>query len=138
MKRTSGINVTEFDKDNVPQITGEELSEALSRLRLNKASGPDTIPPILIKHFIEANGKHFLIMLNNLITSAEFPDIWKPANLALIQKKSTDLNVRKFRPICMLNSICKIDENIIASRILENLELSPNQFGFGLRHALKP
>ena len=44
--------------------------------------------------------------------------------------KSIDPNVKKFRPICMLNSICKIYENIIANRILENLKLSPNQFGF--------
>lgn len=51
------------------------------------------------------------------------------ANLALIPKGDNP-EIRKFRPICMINSIAKIYEYIISFRLKEGLELSPDQFGF--------
>ena len=120
-----------YEREEIPPITGEELSEALIRMRIGKAPGPNLIIPLLVKQFINANWKYFLDMMNEMIKNADFPEIWKVARLVLIPKENPNPNTKKYRPICMLNSISKIYEQIIAARILEQIELSPDQFGFG-------
>lgn len=121
---------TMIESQDVPMVTEDELRTAAHKIRLGKAPGPDNIPPILARMFIEANLKPCVKMLNANFINGSFPKCWKSGRLALIPKFSDDINVKKYRPIVMLSVLGKIFEHIIASRILSHTGFSPNQYGF--------
>lgn len=118
-----------FEEADVPPITEEELRDALKRLKTGKAPGPDCILPMQIKIYLETNIKSSLKMFNSLLIKAEFPKSWKEARLVLLPKPPKN-GVKKYRPLCMLNTISKIMEYILYGRLLKQVKISDNQYGF--------
>lgn len=64
-----------------------------------------------------------------------FPFSWKLGKLILIEKQNpTNSDQKKFRSICLLNAIGKAYENILNTKLTEELEqnanLNENQYGF--------
>jgi hypothetical protein len=73
--------------------------------------------------------------MNGLLRAREFPGEWKRARLVLIPKgKASPDGTRKFRPICLLDSMGKLYEQFIKTRLTEELDekggLSDDQYGF--------
>lgn len=66
-----------------------------------------------------------------------FPDDWKTAELVRIPKPDKkDMTLPSVcRPLCLLNTVCKLFEQVISHRINLHLDekanLWQNQFGFG-------
>lgn len=124
-----------------PEITEDEVRTAVNKLRMGKSPGPDFIDPIICKIFINDNVKGVTKMFNNLLKDSNFPEIWKKAKLALIPKYKPGSGEKKYRPICMTPTFSKVFEHVLAIRILDKIELSPDQFGFvkgkSTVHALK-
>lgn len=74
---------------NIPLlvITAVDVEKLLKNLKVNKSSGPDQIPNILIKECAEelAPALH-AIFLQSLETGA-LPDVWRNANISLMFMK---------------------------------------------------
>lgn len=74
--------------------------------------------------------------MNNLIKRQESPDSWKAAEIALIQKSGKPLELAT-RPICTLNTFCKLLEVLVRTRLHkeqdEKTGLHPLQYGFRKR-----
>lgn len=118
-----------------PLFTEEELTEATGRLKNGKAAGPDDITPEVAKIAATSQKEAFLLIANNVIKERRFPMEWKTARLVLIEKpKKNPTADPSFRPICLLNTLGKIVEDMLCKRINLELELkgglSPRQFGF--------
>lgn len=125
----------EVTQDDIQLFTENELIGAVNKLKLRKAPSPDKITNEMIQVIVKEYPNHFLKVMNKLIRNGRFPEIWKRATLALIEKpKKNKQTETKYRPICLLDGMGKVMEYMIASRIIHELEagheLSENQYGF--------
>ena len=68
-------------------ISEQDVMDQLSILNLNKAYGPDSIPPRLLKEGGRAMTKLLTRLFNMSLQQCEFPKIWKSANVIPLHKK---------------------------------------------------
>ena len=67
-------------------FTSEELREAATRIKLNKAPGPDGVLPSIARAAIRKAGEVFLKIANDALARGVFPAQMKRARLVLIPK----------------------------------------------------
>lgn len=105
------------------EISMEELINTALKTNGKKAPGPDEIPPIIIKEMVMESPDLFLKVLNKLIYKEYFPEIWKVAKVLLIEKpKKNQTDTNSYRPICLLNTLGKLYEGVLNSKLLKELE----------------
>lgn len=120
--------------ENAEPFEEKELARAIQALKSGKSPGIDGIPPDALKQLgSEAQG-WTLKMLNQLLANQIFPAEWKIAKLILIPKGLPSAENPKYRPICLLNTINKVYESMVRSRLEDEIErgggLSEHQYGF--------
>nr|BAK38647.1 unnamed protein product [Tribolium castaneum] len=116
-------------------FTTEELRTATQRLRSGKAAGPDGIPAEVVRLAVEVSAGTVLRVMNDSLAGRKFPERWKRARLVLIPKDGRDSEGNlKLRPICLLDCLGKLLEQLLRARLLEELEerggFSEHQYGF--------
>lgn len=98
-------------------------------LKNGKAPGPDGIQAEVIKHITKEKTEAVTRVINRLLETGVFPAVWKVARLVLIEKHRGTGKV-KYRPICLLNSMAKLTEKVVARRTQRQFEPSEYQCGF--------
>jgi endonuclease/exonuclease/phosphatase family metal-dependent hydrolase len=123
--------------EDVPPVSMAELGAAVSRLRLkNGAPGPDGIPGRLITAVMPIIEGEVQSLLSLCLESGRFPRRWKSGKLVLLRKSGRPVDAPSaYRPIVLLDEMCKLFERVIAARLVKHLEeVGPNlsccQFGF--------
>ncbi|KYB24568.1 hypothetical protein TcasGA2_TC031704 [Tribolium castaneum] len=116
-------------------FTTEELRTAAQRLRSGKAAGPNGIPAEVVRLAVEVSAGTVLRVMNDSLAERKFPERWKRARLVLIPKDGRDSEDNlKLRPICLLDCLGKLLEQLLKARLLEELEerggFSEHQYGF--------
>lgn len=109
--------------------------QAARSLKANKAPGVVGIPNEILKEVVKLKPGLMLDIYNNCIIQASFPKEWKAARLVLVRKENKTLdNPSSYQPLCMLNTVRKLLEKILETRIRDFLEtgnyLASNQYGF--------
>ena len=116
------------------EFTVDEMEAAVARSKNKKAPGPDGIPAEILKAAAESDPQLLLETINEQWKKGQFPQEWKKARLVLIEKATEEKADKKYRPICLLNSISKLYERLIKGRLEKELErkgdLHEMQFGF--------
>ena len=116
-------------------ITPKEVSKVLSSLDQSKASGPDSIPVVVLKHCAPELSSIFSKLFNLCLSQSCFPACWKESSVVPIFKNAGDRSdPSKYRPVSLLSVISKVFERLINKRLvgfLESLDLfSDVQYGF--------
>ncbi|GIX95978.1 putative 115 kDa protein in type-1 retrotransposable element R1DM [Caerostris darwini] len=111
------------------------MEAIVNKIKPNKAVGVDGLPGEVIREIFIANKVWFKDLFNLLLGRGIFPDTWKTARIALIEKENKELNhAAHFRPICILPCWGKILDKAIAERLTFHLEqgniLHDSQYGF--------
>uniref|UniRef100_A0A2D4NQI0 Reverse transcriptase domain-containing protein n=1 Tax=Micrurus surinamensis TaxID=129470 RepID=A0A2D4NQI0_MICSU len=106
------------------RITMMELTEAIKKQKNGKAPGPDGIPAEMYKTLQDSLSNTLLEVVNEVLMEAKIPKSWMEAYITLILKEDTDLQIKNYRPISLLNSDYKIFASIMAERLKRFL----NQF----------
>uniref|UniRef100_A0A2D4JTU8 Reverse transcriptase domain-containing protein n=1 Tax=Micrurus paraensis TaxID=1970185 RepID=A0A2D4JTU8_9SAUR len=106
------------------RITMMELTEAIKKQKNGKAPGLDGIPAEMYKTLQDSLSNTLLEVVNEVLMEAKIPKSWMEAYIALILKEDTDLQIKNYRPISLLNSDYKIFASIMAERLKRFL----NQF----------
>ena len=111
-------------------ITTNKIHEQISKLKLKKASGMDSI----------LNGHHYLMpslekLFNDILDSGTFPTHWNIGVIKPIYKRKGDKrSPANYRGITLTSCLGKLFTSILQSRLNEFIEqhniLSPGQFGF--------
>lgn len=101
----------------------------------SKSPGPDGIPYSFIKNFPKNTLIHLLAIYNLIWDSNVFPESWKHGHVIPILKPNKNkFLAESYRPICLLNTMCKLLEKIVNRRLIwfiENFDtLTPEQNGF--------
>ncbi|XP_041987884.1 uncharacterized protein LOC121739463 [Aricia agestis] len=130
------------EEEDVPPVTPEELAAAVHKMSLkNRAPGLDGVPGrvwvLAIKH-LEAQ---VLEVFTKCLVQGRVPRRWKSGKLVLLRKDGRpEDQPSAYRPIVLIDEICKTLERVIAGRLNRHLEgagpnLSDAQFGFRSRRS---
>ncbi|XP_049309471.1 uncharacterized protein LOC125777805 [Bactrocera dorsalis] len=125
---------------DVPEITEQEVVQAAERFKNSKAPGLDGIPNRALKIAISYHPQPFSDLYTRSLREGVFPKIWKVQRLVLLQKPNKPAGEpSSYRPLCMIDTMGKILERIICTRLENHLEgdggLSDNQYGFRKRRS---
>ena len=122
----------ELDID-VENIRYEEVCQAISRLKNNKAPGEDLITGEMLKATVQGMGVSKLHNLLNLIWEAEVcPEEWKYGTIIKLPKKGNLADCGNWRGITLLSVPGKILAMILLDRIYEAIDgrIREGQAGF--------
>ena len=109
-----------------------ELSAIITKLKRNKATGPDDIPIEFFKWLHDDNRQKVLNLINFWWDQSIFPVEKLKAHIASIYKKGDPKKQENYRPISLLNSIYKLYAGMIQIRLADGIDghLQQTQYGF--------
>ena len=120
-------------------ITVQEVKEALSKLKENKAPGVDGIHPKILNRCSSTVCLPLQKIFQMTLVDGSLPRDWKDANVTALHKKGSKTDVGNYRPVSLTSVPCKILEGLIRSRILEHMNInnlsSTYQHGFTERRS---
>ena len=115
-------------------VTEKEISDIISNLNPNKATGWDDISIRLIQKLKHILAPVLCHLINQAFHQGTYPDFLKISKIIPVHKGGNKSNPSNYRPISLLSNINKIFEKIIYSRLYKFLEtnkvIHQNQFGF--------
>ena len=113
---SSTYNVSiDFTKDNNFDIdfSATRVHGLLKGINVNKASGPDGIPGIVLKMCSHHLAYPLSLIFKLIYSIGSIPTQWKPSNVVPIHKNGDDKDVKNYRPISLLCIVSKIFERIV-------------------------
>ena len=110
------------------------VRQTLLKLDVKKATGPDGIPPIVLRKCAPELAPILSRLFRLSYSVGTLPTPWKHAHVFPVPKKGDKSNPSNYRPIALTSVLSKIMESIINKRLLSFLEssnlLSDHQYGF--------
>ena len=89
-----------------------EVEKIIDGLDMKKATGPNSIPNIILKSFKLFLSVWLSRLVNLCFEVGVFPDILKTAKITPLHKKDSKLDVINYRPISLLSVFSKIYKTI--------------------------
>jgi hypothetical protein len=114
------------------ELTEGEVCSVLRTLDVDKATGPDKIPAVLLKNCAASGSPSLCELFNKSLSCGKLPREWKLSNISPIPKKNPSHEVSNYRPISILSLVSKVFERCIYNRITDHLsnQLYSLQYGF--------
>ena len=111
------------------------VKKVITNLDSSKASGPDSIPVVVLKN-CEPELSYILAKLfNKCLKESCFPDCWKVSSVVPVFKNVGERSTAKsHHPVSLLSVVIKVFEKLVNNRIVDHLEkcglFSDFQYGF--------
>lgn len=114
------------------EITTEEITRAMNKMKNNKSTGKDDIPIELIRAGGPVVCKEIHKICQEIWDSGKWPEEWCKSVLVMLPKKGDLKDCNNYRSIALIPHICKIMLIIIKERLEKIIEqhLSEEQAGF--------
>ena len=109
---------------NLPDFNINEVIKGLKALTSNSGKGESDIESSILIEAAETLGKPITQLFNLILKSGMYPDKWKCAHITPIFKGGKKSDLSNYRPISILSPISKLFESLIATKIMEHLELN--------------
>ena len=99
------------------------VKKVITNLDSSKASGPDSIPVVVLKN-CEPEFSYILAKLfNNCLKESCFPDCWKVSLVVPVFKNVGERSTAKsYHPVSLLSVVSKVFERLVNNRIVDRLE----------------
>lgn len=107
----------------INQIMLQDILTGLKDLDPNKGSGPDGIPPVLLKNLATEFAAPLFWHYNMSLETGKFPKGWKKSFLIPIYKSGKKSDVRNYRGIAIISCIPKLFESIINRCVFNQIKL---------------
>ena len=105
------------DDRGIPEITTEELQNAISKLKTGKSPDGNGIRAEDIKACDDETREMVRQLFNEITKRNNFtPEEWKKVKIKVIHKKGDVENVSNYRPICSLPALYKLFSTILYGR----------------------
>ncbi|XP_022838082.1 uncharacterized protein LOC111365117 [Spodoptera litura] len=117
-------SVNSVCKTNMSQIRirQREVYRTLRDLDVNKASGPDGIPALVLKTCAPELSPILTRLFRLSLETGLVPVAWKLANVQPVPKKGSRADPNNYRPISVTSILCKSMERVLNNRLLAYLE----------------
>ena len=118
--------------EELSTVSPTEVLKVLKQLKSNKAHGPDSVSPILLKSCAEQLAIPIAELFNLCMFSGTIPNCWRSARIRPIPKKGSS----KYRPIACTSALLKVFERVLLNRmtILSDVN-DPLQFAYKPSHS---
>lgn len=100
------------DQSGGLSISSEGVVELLLRLNAKKSTGPDKIPAIFLKRYVQLIGRFLLIIFNKSLETGKVPTDWLLARVFPVLKKGSPVEISNYRPISLTCISCQVLEHI--------------------------
>jgi hypothetical protein len=115
----------------VRRIQESEVKEALKKMKIGKALGPDDIPIEIWRCFGDIAIMWLTKLFNIIFRSNKMPDEWRRSILVSIFKNKEDIqSCTNCRGIKLMSHTMNLYERVIEHCLRKLTTLSKNQFGF--------
>ena len=113
------INSLNFDKNSfeIPKAKVEEINKFINEINPKKATGPDKIPPKIVKLSANIIDSHLTNIINNDLQKNQFSEDAKKATVKPIFKKKEREIIENYRPVSLLTCFSKIYEKFILEKL---------------------
>lgn len=117
-------------------ITCSEIKQVISKLKLGKSTGPDTIPNEVLKHSSVVTLPTYAKLFNLLISTGCYPKLWEKSYVIALHKGGDKNMLSNYRGISLMNCFSKIFSAVLNSRLVNLISTKYNagQFGFRENH----
>ena len=108
------------------------ILDALTRVKVNKATGPDDIPAWVIRNNADVLAAPLTAIFNSSLREGILPPQWKSAYVVPVPKVHPPVSIEKdFRPISLTPIAAKVFESIVVKWVDDSLlsEIDDKQFG---------
>ena len=110
------------------------LANALTRIKPNKAEGPDQTQARILRERENELAAPLAMFFSKSFAEVKLPVDWKRANVVPVYKTGDKSVVGNYRPVSLTPLVCKVLESIIKDTIVEFLHdndlISDTQHGF--------
>ena len=113
----------------------EKVCHAIDCIKSSSASGPDSVPPLLLKMTKLTVAKFLADLMTKSFQNNEIPDIFKLGIVIPIFKGGDKLEAKNYRPVSLTSHIIKLMERIIKTEIMNYLE--SNCLINGIQHGFR-
>ena len=122
---------------HIDSITVNEVSSAIKGLKLDKASGLDSLSGEHFKFACHKLNVLLCLIFNCMISHGHVPSVFSDTILVPIikDKKGNISDVNNYRPIALTSVASKILEKILLIRLHDYLYTTDNQFSFKAKHS---
>lgn len=104
----------------MPEITQHEILQTIKRLSSKKEPRPDQIPNEVLKAIACEICSYLEQIFNDSLKLGHYPTHFKESIIVILRKHGANrdyTNPKSYRPISLLNTLGKIMEAILATRI---------------------
>ncbi|EPB74224.1 hypothetical protein ANCCEY_06713 [Ancylostoma ceylanicum] len=123
--------------ENLPPILPREVRNALSKMKVGKAPGPDPITVEMLISGYHVLEEHSTKLFNKCLEREHLPASLADSVISLLFKKGDPLDIGNFRPIALLSTVYKLFRFILAHRMLNCLDVNQpvEQAGFRRKYS---
>ena len=114
--------VSKNELKDVGIIDSESVSKHISRIKPNKAAGPDDIFAKVLRETCSELAIPLTIIFRRSMMHTEIPLDWKRANVVPIFKKGNKGKVENYRPVSLTSLVCKVLESIVKEKMVRFLD----------------
>ena len=98
-------------------LTEAQVRRSLESLKVKKAAGCDSIPPLALKAGTNEIAAPLTTLFNKCINEGKWPQLWKRGDWTPVYKRDDPLLKENYRPITVLPAVDKVLGQIIAKQL---------------------
>ena len=111
------------------QVSEAGVRKLLRNLKIDKATGPDSIPAFILKTAADELTPFLTRLFQLSLNSGEVPPDWLFAWVVPIFKKGERHLAANYRPVSLTSIVCKVLEHIIHSSVMKHFDDHKKSFG---------
>ncbi len=120
--KKENLKIPSFEFKNTVDISNYSFSKSqifskISRLKNKLSSGPDGLPPFLIKICCFGLTNPLHIIFNKSLQDGVFPEKWKISYLVPIWKNGDKEDAKNYRGVCIQSTIPKVLDSLISENL---------------------
>ena len=101
---------------DIPTAKIEHINKIIENINPKKATGPDKIPPKMVKLSANIIDSHLMNIINNDLSNKSFSNEAKIAKVRPIYKKQSRDKIENYRPVSIFNCFSKIYEKLLLEK----------------------
>ena len=99
------------------------VKKVIANLDLSKASGPDSIPVVVLKNCEPELSYILAELFNKYLKKSSFPDCWKVSSeVAVFKNVGNRSTAKNHHTVSLLYVVSKVFENLVNNRIVDHQE----------------
>ncbi len=119
------------------EISDEEISSAIRKLKNGKANGPDLILNEMVKYSYQFMAHPIKLLFNHILDSGIYPDTWKRSFLISVFKSGDYDDPNDYRGICLSSCLAKLFSSILNDRLYNYMENKLSKFQIGFKRGCR-